>query len=470
MPPAHSHAAIVAIGDELTLGQALDTNSRWIADRLMALGIPTIEHVTVGDDLALTTRTFARLAATCPLVIATGGLGPTLDDLTRHALAALLREHLVTDAESLVDLERKLSARGRTITNAHRTQALRPASAACLPNSTGTAPGLHATISPDTLAAFEDAQDNPGRAPSTPRASTPSELFCLPGPPGEMQPMFERSVQPLLRPPPGRTVRTRFLQVIGIGESDAAALVATVPEGDLMRRDRNPLVGITASGAQLTWRIRYEGPESPAAANAALDATESLIRAALGPHIFARGDISLAKAILDHLAAEGRTLGAVESCTGGLLGQLFTAEPGSSAVFTGGLVTYSNALKTALAGVPAATIETHGAVSRETAIAMAIGGLDRLGVDDCLAITGIAGPDGGSDAKPVGTVWIALTRRGSPGASSPAPTVTARRFRIPGSREDVRLRAARTAMAMLWLATQSALTPARPLLFEHPAP
>jgi len=276
--------------------------------------------------------------------------------------------------------------------------------------------------------------------------------------------MFEAAVVPLLRPPPGRTLRTRFLQVIGIGESDAAALVSKLPEGDLMSRTRNPIVGITASGAQLTWRLRYEGATSLAIADAALDQTESAIRAALGPHIFATGEVTLAKAVLDMLARRARTLGVVESCTGGTLVGLITGEPGSSAVFRGGLITYSNELKTSLADVPPAILASHGAVSRETAEAMAEGGLHRLGVDECLAVTGVAGPAGGTDAKPVGTVYIAVASRDHHGA--PAARVTSRRFHIPGAREDVRLRAARTALGMLWLSLANALE-GRRLLFEH---
>ncbi len=483
----HTHAAIVSIGDELTLGQSLDTNSMWLAERLMALGISTVEHVTIGDDTERNAAAFARLAASAPLVISTGGLGPTLDDLTRQALAALLNEPLITDPDALADLERRFAARRRSLNDLQRSQALRPRSARCLPNPNGTAPGLHAAIDlppqrwggggRNAEAASSRFSEREGVESAFPPHAS-SDIFCLPGPPNEMKPMFEACVVPLLRPAPGRVIRTRFLQVIGIGEGDAASAVANINGKDLMRRDRNPLVGITASGAQLTWRIRSEGTASAAAAEAALDQTEAAIRGALGAHVFASGEVTLAGAVLKELGRRTRTLGAVESCTGGMLGELITAEPGSSSVFRGGLVTYSNELKTALADVPPAILAAHGAVSRETAEAMAEGGLTRLGVDECLAITGIAGPGGGSEAKPVGTVYIALASRGGgasgrPGGQSsagapnpPNPRVTGRRFLIPGDREDIRLRAARTGLGMLWLSLAGALG-GRPLLFER---
>lgn len=251
--------------------------------------------------------------------------------------------------------------------------------------------------------------------------------------------MWASSVVPRLRPPPGRTVRTRVLHTFGIGESDLATRL-----GALMERDRSPLVGTTASGGVVSCRLRYEGPLPPEEADALLDGAAREVRAMAGEFVFGEGDATLPDAVLALGRAAGQTVGVVESCTGGMLGQMLTEPAGASAWFVGGLLTYSNAMKTALAGVEPALLEAGGpgAVSAEAAASMAQGGLERLGVDHCLAVTGIAGPGGGSAAKPVGTVWIALASRGR--------DADVRRFRMSGARSAIRDWACKAALAMLW--------------------
>ena len=386
----------------------------------MLAGIDPVEHVTVGDDLPAIIDTFRRLAARVPLIIATGGLGPTDDDLTRDALAALLNDQLIEDPQALTWLTERLRSRGRDVSPAQRLQALRPRSAECLRNDFGTAPGLFATAR---------------------IADRAADVFCLPGPPGELKPMWDAFVAPRLKPPTGITIRTRFLKVIGLPEAEAASRVPGI-----MARDASPQVGITASGGILTWRIRYRGPLSPAAADAQVDSVAQRIHTAMGEHIFAdvrAGEPTLAAAIIERLTQRGQMLAVVESCTGGALGSAITTVPGSSAAFAGGFLTYSNDLKQKLIGVRAQTLAAHGAVSAETAAEMAAGGRERTGADWCLSITGIAGPDGGSAAKPVGTVHIGL--------AGPRGGVT-RRFVFPGSREDIRQRSAMSALAMLYFA------------------
>ncbi len=435
MLPNHTRAAILSTGDELLIGQLLDTNSRYFADLLTTAGIIPLEHLTVGDDMGQLVASIRRLAESAPLLIMSGGLGPTDGDLTRHALAQVMGEPLVEDGDARAALEARLRARGREVTERQLRQARRPASARCLANANGTAPGLHARI---TVAAAHGLTD----------------VYCLPGPPGELRPMFERAVLSELRPQPGRLVATRLLQLIGLGESDAVDKLA-----GLTARDRNPLVGITASGAVLTIRIRYEGDASRARADELLAEAEAEVRSRLGRYIFGTGADTLASAVIGRLRTAGRTVATVESCTGGLLAGMLTEVPGSSAVVVGGLVTYANALKTSLTGVPAELIEQHGAVSEPVARAMAIGGLSRCQSDHALAITGVAGPGGGTDAKPVGTVWIAHAWRpvaggtGVPQPGVPQPGAAAcdvRRFWFPGGRDDVRTRSARTALAMLF--------------------
>lgn len=434
--PAHTHAAILSIGDELVRGQMLDTNSKWLSSRLLDLGVETIEHATIGDSRAATTDAILRLARSAPLVVITGGLGPTADDLTREGLADAMGETLVVDAPALDDLRAKFAKRGRTMSPMQARQAERPASARCLVNPNGTAPGLAARV----------------------RAGGPhgeSDVWCLPGPPKELEPMFERLLKEDLRPPTGVTTRVRLLTVVGLGEGDAAKRA-----GELMARDRNPLVGITASNAVLTWRVMYRGPLPPAEADAEIERTVDALKMATGPNVVSDSGEPLEHVVLSSLRRERRTLAVVESCTGGLLGSLVTGVAGSSDVFLGGLLTYSNELKTALAGVDAGLIARHGAVSLEVAGAMASGGLGRLGASDCLAITGIAGPGGGTEAKPVGTACIAHARR--EGASV---EVDARAFWMPGGREQVRAYAARTALGLLALRLSTGAKPG-PMLFE----
>lgn len=414
--PAHpdpNTLAILAIGDELTCGERVDTNSAWIAARAANLGVRTVEHRTAGDDLEQIKGAIRDLAAVSGVLVITGGLGPTLDDLTRHALAAVLNEPLVEDPQALADLRQWYAGRSRSMPDANTVQALRPRSARCLPNPNGTAPGLAATV---------------GNC----------RVFCLPGPPREMMPMFEREVAPAFAVDPERGVHVRTVPTFGLGESAVADLL-----GPLMDRSRNPLVGTTASGGIVTCRVRYTGPAREAAAH--LDGTVAEIRDRLGPAVLCDHDphddgLVLIRVVTDLLRARSETVSVVESCTGGLLGEMLTRLPGSSDVFVGGVLTYSNELKSRLVGVDPRLILDHGAVSREVALAMAEGGRRVTDASHTLAITGIAGPGGGSPEKPEGTVWIA--HAGPDGTE-------ARRFQFRGGRDWVRLWSATTALGIL---------------------
>jgi nicotinamide-nucleotide amidase len=410
MAAIHRRAAILAVGDELTLGQTLDTNSRWLAERLLDAGTVVIEHVTVPDDVAAHAAALRRLGIMVDVIVSSGGLGPTADDLTRLALADAMNEPLVEDAEAIVAVRAYFARSSRPMPEANRVQALRPRSAACLPNPNGTAPGLAGAVGG-------------------------CDVFCLPGPPREMMPMFEAQVRPRLRPPTDRRVATRVLHTIGLGESEIAQRL-----GDLMDRSRNPLVGTTASQAVVSCRVRYEGAEDP---GPALHETEAAVRRRLEPYVFGVDDQTLPGVVLTLLAGKAATIATVESCTGGLLGTMLTDVAGSSACYLGGWVTYTNVMKQREVGVPPAIVRPGGpgAVSRECALAMAQGGLVRSGGDHCLAITGVAGPDGGSPDKPVGTVWIALVSRAEP--------ADIRRFQFTGERANVRDWSAKSALAML---------------------
>ena len=402
-------AAILSIGDELILGQTQDTNARWLAGRLADRGVPCVQFRVVPDDLAAQAAALRELAALAQVVIVTGGLGPTDDDLTREALRVAMGDAnpLVLDAPSLEALDRWFTHRGRSMPDINRRQAMRPSGAECLRNDFGTAPGLRGTVGGSTI-------------------------VCLPGPPREMEPMFGQFVLPLL---PKQAMTTGVVHAFGQGESFLAERL-----GDRMHRDRNPLVGTTASGSVVSARVRgRDAAAEPAAMQAELASIEALWK----PFAFGRGTTTLAGALGAALRERGLTMALAESCTGGLAGSLVTAESGSSAWFMGGLMTYANEAKRDLCGVPEALIAEHGAVSAPVAAALARGARERLRADWAASITGVAGPNGGSDAKPVGTVYIGVS---GPGFEA------VRRFKYPGERAIVRDRAAKTALVLLRLA------------------
>lgn len=406
-------AGILSVGDELILGQTLDTNSRWLSQRLVDAGIMPAVHMTVPDELAAQRDTFASLASRVDVIICSGGLGPTADDLTRQALADAMGVPLELDSVSLSQVEAWFVSRGRTMPPLNRVQAMVPRTAAAIPNINGTAPGLRGVI---------------GRC----------DVHCLPGPPREMMPMFESHVLPRLRPDPARAITTRTIHTFGIGESELAERL-----GSLMARDANPTVGTTASGGVVSIRIRHQGEAMSDACVQSLHACEQAARAAAGPYAFGGGDETLASCVVRLLQETRGTLAVAESCTAGGLGSLITQVPGASAVFLGGAVTYANELKTSLAGVPAAVIASHGAVSAECALAMARGIRERVNSTHALAVTGIAGPGGGTKDKPVGTVWVAR--------ASDDGSAEARRFVFSGAREATRDLAAKTALGLLRL-------------------
>ncbi|MFI4897870.1 MAG: CinA family nicotinamide mononucleotide deamidase-related protein, partial [Phycisphaerales bacterium JB059] len=432
MESPHRTGAILAIGDELILGQKTDTNTAWIADQLTARSVRVVEHVTVDDDEGLIAETMRRLGRRVDLLVCTGGLGPTADDLTRQGLAGAMGDELVEDERSLAQIEAWFRGRGRDLPAANRVQALRPSRGRSLPNPHGTAPGLAGRVEVD------------GHGCDT---------FCLPGPPREMRPMFEAEVVPALRVEPGRLVRTRMLHTFGLGESEVARRL-----GGLMDRDRTPLVGTTASGGVVTCRIRFEGEAGEDEAAGRLDESEAQVRARLGEVVFARDTPAaeaLERAVVQRLSERSETLVVAESCTGGMLGERVTRVAGSSAVFLGGWLTYSNAMPRAMLGVGEEELAQQGAVSRAVALSMARGALQAGegagGADHALAITGVAGPGGGSEEKPVGTVWIARASRDG--------TADARLFRFGGDRAAVRGWSAVTALGMLRLHLDRVETP-----------
>ncbi len=408
--PTQPTASILAIGDELTLGQTLDTNTQAIADALTNAGVVIREHATVPDELTQLADTITRLAASSDLLVTTGGLGPTEDDLTRQALAKTLNQSLIEDPQALEQIREWFTSRSRDMPEANRIQALRPPAARMLTNDHGTAPGLAAKL--DSC-----------------------NIFCLPGPPSEMGPMFEREVLPTVATDDSPPVTTRILYTAGLGESYIAGQLA-----ELMHRENPVLIGTTASLGLVSIRIRSHLDAE--AAKTQIDHAEQQIRQRLGPAIFSCRH-PLPAYLIERLTERDETLGTCESCTAGLISKLITDPPGSSAAFTGSLITYTNELKQKLAAVPESIIQNHGAVSSQCAQAMAEGARRQLETDHCLAVTGIAGPTGGTPSKPVGTVWIALASKGQP--------TDTRHFLFRGSRDTIRRWTATTALTLIRL-------------------
>lgn len=425
-------AAIVSIGDEVVLGQNLDTNSAWLSAQLAARSIMTTEHRTVADDREVIAHTIRELADRSDLVLITGGLGPTDDDMTRDALCDVLTpgQGMQTDEQAAKWLAEWFARHGRMMPPTNLRQAHRPATMRCLPNPHGTAPGLAGKYGHCLL-------------------------FALPGPPPEMKPMFLDHVLPELAVDEhDEVIMTAFVHAFGIGESEAAQRL-----GDLAARDRHPLIGTTVSDSIITARLRAHG--QPREVRAMLDRDIQQVEQAWGPYVFGRDATTLAEDVGRMLKCANKALVTAESCTGGWLGKMLVDVAGSSGFYHGGWITYTNDMKTKSLAVSHELLEAHGAVSHEVAQAMASGAL--ANADDAhyaLAISGIAGPDGGTPNKPVGTVFIALAK-----LEDELVSVSSRRFVFAGDRTQVRDRSTKAAMQMLRF-TMMGVPDDTPMLWE----
>ena len=414
-------AILLSIGDELVLGQTVDTNTAWLAQRLIAMGIHCIEHRTVHDDQDAVARAITQTAKHCDLLIITGGLGPTDDDLTRQALAQAMDVELVEDPKSIAAIEAIFKKLGRAMPEQNRSQAMHPAGSAMIPNSCGTAPGLRAQLGQATI-------------------------YVTPGVPREMEAMVKASVEPELRQcacesgHTARTILTAKLNTFGSGESDIAQRL-----GDLMSRERNPLVGTTVSAGQVSVRVRAEYESASEAADA-IAQTIAKVESKLGALAFGRDETAIQDTVIALLVKEKKTIATAESCTGGLIASMLTDVPGSSAAVVGGWVTYANAMKTDQVDVPPQLIQQHGAVSGQVVQAMAAGAIERSGADFAISTSGVAGPGGGTPDKPVGTVWIGLAWR-----QGGAIVTDAWLARLTGNRAAIRDRAGKCALQLLRL-------------------
>lgn len=401
---------LVTIGTELLLGFTVDTNAAWIGRTLAEHGISVVRRATVPDDPAAIRDAVRDGLERTGFVLTTGGLGPTRDDITKAAVAALFGRRVVFDESVWADLVDRYARMGRPLSDANRSQAGVPEGATVLPNPRGTAPGLWITGDSGTVA-------------------------MVPGVPREMRGLLQAEVIPRLTASAGDDViRSVTLRTAGIPESNLAVDLGDA-ESAIAPVTLAYLPDVTGVDLRLT---SWNAPR--AVADQQLQAAATLIRARAGKHVYGEGDADLAAVVLDRLRRRGYRLAVAESCTGGLLGGRLTGVPGSSTVFVGGTIAYANQAKIDQLGVSEADLASHGAVSEAIALQMAAGAARNFAADMAVGVTGIAGPDGGTADKPVGTIWL--------GFQSPDGR-WAERVVFPGNRTEIRARAIQFALYRL---------------------
>lgn len=404
---------VVTVGTELLLGQIIDTNSAWLAERLAALGVDVNYQTKVGDNHGRMCEAFRLALDRADAVVATGGLGPTQDDVTREAIAEVTGRRLRRDPEIVELLERIFGGLGREMAGSNLRQADVPEGASTIPMRVGTAPGLIVPAGPDGV------------------------IYALPGVPHEMKEMWERAVAPdlLRRMGVAATIRSRVLKCWGVSESRLAELLAE----RFTALDTSPTTTIAflAGEGVVRVRITVKGPDE-ATVESMLAREERIIRDILGETVFGADSDTMESVALDLVRARGWRIATAESMTGGMVGEWLTRVPGASDVYAGGAVTYATESKTAVLGVPAETIEHHGVVSEAVAAAMAAGARRVFGAEAGLAVTGSAGPSAAGSA--VGEACLAVDLDGD---------VSVARVRFPGDRDRVRTFATATLVDLL---------------------
>jgi len=404
---------VLTIGTELLLGYTVDTNAAELGRALAAAGAEITRRTTVADRPEAIRAGVAEALDRTGFVITTGGLGPTRDDMTKTVVAELLDKRLVLDERLLASIEARFQRMGRPMPPINRTQAEIPEGAAILPNPRGTAPGLW----------VEDAR---GRV-----------VVLLPGVPREMRGLLVDEVLPRIVARQGgrrRVVRSRTVRTTGVSESALAERVGPI-EPDIAPLTLAYLPSVEGVDLRVTaWGLEPEDAE------ARLAVVVERLKAAVGEHGYGEDDADLAAVLLEGLRKGRHRLGVAESCTGGMIGERITNIPGASDTFIGGVVAYADVIKTAALKVSLETLEAYGAVSEETVRAMAEGAQRLFSVDCTIAVTGIAGPGGGTPEKPVGTVWLAARMH---------TTTRALTRVLPGDRDDVRRRAAQAGLDLL---------------------
>ena len=405
-------AEILSIGTELLMGQVLNTNAQFLSRRLSALGVSQYHQSVVGDNEARLEAAYRLALSRADVVITTGGLGPTGDDITKEIAARIAGQPLVLhpDAEAMV--RDRFRQYGRPMTDNNLAQAMFTPDSTVLPNPNGTAPGAIVPI--------------PGG----------KTIIHLPGPPAELEPMFLSQVEPWLQARSGQNFVSRYIRIFGMGEAEVDSRLRPLMTGS------NPTLSPYCSLGEVMLRATAAAPTAGEAADL-LAPLVAAVQAEIGHVIYAidpDDSGSLARAAVEAMRARGWTCAACESLTGGLIAATLVEVPGASAVVRGGFVTYQTDTKTLLAGVPADMIAEHDVVSAEVAMSMAAGARERLGVDIAVSATGIAGPDGGTPEKPVGTVFVGL---------STAQGTTVLPLRLSGNRSRIRTLTVKHALNLL---------------------
>lgn len=405
--PGSPRAELVMVGTELLLGQIVDSNASYLAQQLAGIGLNVYHKTTVGDNWTRIAAVLGHAIDRADVVITSGGLGPTDDDLTKDVLAAVMGRRLVLHEEALKDLKGWFRRQGREMPEGNVKQVMLPEGAEPIPNALGTAPGV--------------LLDTGSRV-----------VICLPGVPAEMRSMMEATVLPYLRQRfgAGTVIRSRTLRFCGIGESSLAERVRPWLQGS------NPTVAPYAGSGEVKLRITARA-ESDEAAQRLIEPVQRELEKLGEPFLYGYDDELMETVVGRLLTEQRRTVAVAESCTGGLISHRLTNVPGSSHYFMEGHVTYSNEAKIRLLGVSDETLEAFGAVSRETALEMAAGVRRRAGTDVGLASTGIAGPGGGTEEKPVGLVYLAV---------AVGERLWWRRLQLVGDRERIKMMSAQHAL------------------------
>ncbi|MDA8211774.1 MAG: competence/damage-inducible protein A [Clostridia bacterium] len=407
-------AEIIAVGSELLLGQIVNSNAQYLSKRLSELGIDVFYHTVVGDNEGRLVEVLNRALERSELVITTGGLGPTMDDLTKETVAKVLGLPMILHQASLEHIRSFFAQRGRIMPESNTKQACFPEGAKILANEVGTAPGAVVEAGGKTV-------------------------IILPGPPFELKLMFEKAAVPCLTQGhayQGEVILSRVMRIFGKGESTVEELVK-----DLLEQQTNPTIAPLAQVGEINLRITAKG-KGKAQAEALMSGVLGELEKRLGTIIFGYDDQDLETVVGQKLKELGFTISLAESCTGGLISSRFTDVPGSSAYFQYGVVSYSNSAKEVFLGVKEDTLLTYGAVSEQTAREMAGGIREKMGTTLGLAVTGIAGPDGGTPEKPVGLVYIALAS---------AQEVMVKKFQFGGPRKNIKLLTANAALNLVRL-------------------
>lgn len=426
-----NNAAIISVGNELLNGNTVDTNSNWLAGRLLSVSIPVVYSCAITDDIEEIKNAIQYASDKADIILITGGLGPTDDDLTRDGIAKFLGVKLEYKPEIYEKIKKFFVTIDQPMVEKNKIQAYLPAGTSEIENDLGTAPGIYyEKDKPRTFQIFTKLNKKKVRGKKI--------IASFPGVPSEMKQMFDKSILPKLeKKSSGDFLVIRKVRCIGAGESAIAEML-----GDLMKRDRNPLINCTVDCGIITLHIiARAGDRNKAAALAREDIQR--LRGILGKLVYGLDEQTLAEVVGQKLVEKKKTLAVAESCTGGLIAKMITDVPGSSRYFTYGWVTYSNESKVSELGVKKELIERFGVVSSEVAQAMAEGAKRKSGSDFAVAVTGIAGPDGGSEQKPVGLVYISI--------ASPDGINTKKFLFGPRNRDFIRLMTSQTLLNLLRL-------------------